>query len=129
MLAITLSPPGLSLINRPKRLLSPMHQDPQILAVYAKFLTNLVFVAFLHQHGSKEFPGAARQLRQALIDEAGPVLGLEQVERAGFEIDINLLGLFVERRSALLMSAVMLQQHMVANRVDKGPQAVGLPQP
>ncbi len=110
----------------PKRLLGTVHKDPHVLPVDSQVFANLVLVPLLHEHGAKNLAVAIPELRQNFVHDRA------RLARHGIPQSIG--SLVQKARSHVVFQgigsrtrAIVLEQHVVANRVDQGAEPLTMP--
>ena len=103
-----------------------MQQDAQILAIDAKIAADFIFVALLQKDFTQNPPVALGHLLENLANFLGHFMGIEnsgKVHGKGWNlvlIVIRLQGIEAH------VGAVVLEQNVVANRIHKGAQTLGM---
>ena len=108
-------------------LLGPVEQHAQILPVYAELPADLIAIALIEKHCLQQQPVARGKFEQNLPDLVLDLPGSRDVQ--GIWARSRRFGpaLLIERLAAA-GGAKMLKKHIVANRVDKGSEALRLTQ-
>ena len=112
-------------------LLGPMQQNPQIVAFHAKLPADFVAIALVKKDSLQQQPVARGQVKQNLpdfiLDLPGDLPGNHHLQRIG-AIGQQLGLSFHIQRLAAAGGAVMLKQHVIANLINKGAEALRLAQ-
>src|SRR5579859_6723954 len=105
-----------------------MDQNPQVFAGNAKLRADRVLILLFEEDGLEQPPILLIQLLKNLADETPGVLRLKDAERTGITIHEGAFRLVVDDGLALGLRPIVLEEHVVADRIDEGAETIRLAQ-